>query len=98
MKPMVLFGAGAAVAAAVYAPLLRRRVLTWGATLQEIAAELPGDELLPDTELVSTRAIQIDAAPAAVWPWLVQMGSGRGGALHVRLDRESARPQHAQCR
>ena len=26
-----------------------------------------------------TRAIAIDAPPAAVWPWLVQMGYGRGG-------------------
>jgi hypothetical protein len=30
---------------------------------------------------VSTRAITIDATPAAVWPWLAQMGpSPRGGA------------------
>jgi hypothetical protein len=31
-------------------------------------------------DLVSTRAITIDAAPEDIWPWLVQMGSGRGGA------------------
>ena len=42
--------------------------------------KLPGDELLSDAGLVSTRAITIDAPPAAIWPWLVQMGSGRGGA------------------
>ena len=42
--------------------------------------KLPGDELLADAGLVSTRAVTIDAPPAAVWPWLVQMGSGRGGA------------------
>jgi hypothetical protein len=28
---------------------------------------------------VSTRAITIDAPPDQVWPWLVQMGSGRAG-------------------
>ena len=28
---------------------------------------------------MATRAITIDAPPAAIWPWLVQMGSGRGG-------------------
>jgi hypothetical protein len=28
---------------------------------------------------VSTRAITIDAPPEVVWPWLVQMGSGRAG-------------------
>jgi hypothetical protein len=42
---------------------------------------LPGDELLEDADVVSTRAITIAAPPTAVWPWLVQMGPGeRGGA------------------
>jgi hypothetical protein len=41
---------------------------------------LPGDDLLPEADMLSTRAITIDAPPAQVWPWLVQMGSGRGGA------------------
>ncbi|MFG1918922.1 SRPBCC family protein [Micromonospora sp. NPDC048898] len=56
------------------------RWLTWGATMGEVAATLPGDELLADPDIVSTRAVTIDASPEAVWPWLVQMGSGRGGA------------------
>jgi len=76
--------AGAALAAgagAVAYPLLfRRRCLNWGATAEEVAAKLPGDELLPEPDITSTRAITIDAAPDAVWPWLAQMGSGRGGA------------------
>ena len=42
--------------------------------------KLPGDELLPDAGLVTTRAITIAVPPEAIWPWLVQMGSGRGGA------------------
>jgi hypothetical protein len=41
---------------------------------------LPGDGLLPRPALTSTRAVTIEAPPSAVWPWLVQMGSGRGGA------------------
>ena len=40
---------------------------------------MPGDELVPEPDLQSTRAVTIDAPPAAVWPWLVQMGQGRGG-------------------
>ncbi|GGL13990.1 SRPBCC family protein [Planomonospora parontospora] len=68
------------VAAAAYPLLLRRRCLTWGATAEEAESSLPGDELLPDPGLVATRAVAIDAPPGAVWPWLVQMGSGRGGA------------------
>ena len=30
--------------------------------------------------MVSTRAVTIDAPTSAVWPWIVQMGVGRGGA------------------
>jgi hypothetical protein len=67
--------------AASYALLLRRRILTWGATESEAAARMPGDELLSDANGVSTRAITIDAPASAVWPWLAQMGpSPRGGA------------------
>ena len=40
----------------------------------------PATNCCPTAGIVSTRAITIDAPPAAVWPWLVQMGSGRGGA------------------
>jgi hypothetical protein len=66
--------------AAGYPWLLRRQCLTWGATAQETAREYPGDDLLSAADIVSTRAVTIAAPPAAIWPWLVQMGSGRGGA------------------
>jgi hypothetical protein len=70
----------AASAAAAWSPPARRWYLNYGATAEEVARELPGDELLPHPDLLSTRAVTIDADPATVWPWLVQMGSGRGGA------------------
>jgi hypothetical protein len=70
-----------AAGAAVYWKLLRRRVLTWGATAEEAAARLPGDELLEDADGVATRAITIAAPRSAVWPWIAQMGPyPRGGA------------------
>src|SRR5215210_6344304 len=73
------FGA-LAFLAALY-PLVRRPILTWGATGEEAASRLPGDELLEDADGVSTRAVTIDAPAASVWPWLAQMGpSPRGGA------------------
>jgi glyoxylase-like metal-dependent hydrolase (beta-lactamase superfamily II) len=63
-------------------------MLDWGATAEEIHRPLPGDELLPDADLVATRAISIAASPAAVWPWLVQIGVGRAGAYaYDWLDR-----------
>src|SRR5664279_5588585 len=60
-------------------PLLRARTLRWGATDTEARGELPGDDLVPDPGLTSTRAITIAAAAADVWPWIVQLGQGRGG-------------------
>lgn len=66
---------------ALYFRLLRTPILTWGATDAEASARLPGDELLEQADGVATRAIQIDAPPAAVWPWIAQMGAApRGGA------------------
>jgi hypothetical protein len=71
----------AAALAGLYTRVLRKSVLNWSATDEETSALLPGDELLQHADGVSTRAIDIDAPPAAVWPWLTQMGpSPRGGA------------------
>jgi hypothetical protein len=63
----------------VAAPFRRRRHLTWGATWAEAAAPMPGDGLLPRAQYRATRAITIDVPPERVWPWLVQVGVGRGG-------------------
>jgi len=72
---------GLGVLGVVYFRFLRRPILTWGATDEEAAATLPGDELLEDADGVATRAIDVDAPPSAVWPWLAQMGPApRGGA------------------
>ena len=64
-----------------YAAVVRPRISRWGATDEEVAKDLPGDELPAPygDRRISTRAITIDAAPDEVWPWLVQMGSGRAG-------------------
>jgi hypothetical protein len=37
-------------------------------------------QLMPDVDIMGTRVVEINALLAAVWPWLVQMGPGRGGA------------------
>jgi hypothetical protein len=75
--------AGIALAAALDVatyPRWRRWCLSWGATGEEVARVLPGDDLLADPDITSTRAMWIDAPPESVWPWLVQMGPGRAGA------------------
>jgi hypothetical protein len=73
-------GAAAVLGPAAYLLFFRSRCLNWGAGADEVAAKLPGDELLEDAGLVTTRAITIHAPAGAIWPWLAQMGSGRGGA------------------
>jgi len=57
----------------------RQYTLHWGATSAEVNQTMPGDELLPDSVMTSTRAINIHVSAEKVWPWLVQMGQGRGG-------------------
>src|SRR6187455_2372327 len=52
---------------------------TWGIDPSETIKPLPGDALVPVSTAIETRGITIDAPPDAVWPWLVQMGFGRGG-------------------
>jgi len=81
-KVTLLVTAGTLIGgAALYRSLLRGPILTWGATRDEVRGRLPGDELLEEADGTATRAITIDAPPAAVWPWIAQMGpSPRGGA------------------
>ncbi|MEM9382399.1 MAG: hypothetical protein AAGB93_20770 [Planctomycetota bacterium] len=57
----------------------RSWLVRWGATDAERRAALPGDGLFPAAPSTVTHAITIDAPPGAVWPWLVQIGQGRGG-------------------
>jgi hypothetical protein len=59
--------------------LARPWISTWGATEDEAARNLPGDELVLDTTSTSTLAVTIEAPPEEVWSWLVQMGVDRGG-------------------
>jgi hypothetical protein len=74
----------ALLAAAVTLPLAWARWLSpatraWGARPNDTYRPLPGDELVPDPETRHTRGITIAAPPEAVWPWLLQLGQGRGG-------------------
>jgi len=69
----------AASAGAAYVLAVRPRLLRWGATTQEAAGPLAGDEIVPAPRLQTTRAVTITAPVSEVWPWLVQLGAGRGG-------------------
>jgi hypothetical protein len=68
--------AGAAAAGILMA---RRWPLRWGATAQELAGPLPGDELIARPDLTATRALTVRAPADRVWPWIAQLGQARGG-------------------
>lgn len=53
--------------------------MRWGATDDEVARRMPGDDLVRRADFNATRAVTIHARPEHVWPWLVQIGSGRAG-------------------
>ncbi|MGY1638930.1 hypothetical protein ACI78V_19975 [Geodermatophilus sp. SYSU D00742] len=74
LRPLLL---AAGVAALGLQALHARR--HWGATADEVAAVLPGDEFVPDPAESTTLAVTVAAPPGQVWPWLVQMGQDRGG-------------------
>lgn len=52
----------------------RQSVLNWGATEEEAVRVMPGDDIVRNAALQTTRVVTIDAPAADIWPWLVQMG------------------------
>jgi hypothetical protein len=79
MIKRIVVGAGiAAIGWAIFAQARRWRT-TWGADPTEALKPLPGDDLVADALSSDTRGITIEAPADAVWPWLLQMGYGRGG-------------------
>jgi hypothetical protein len=89
----VVAGAGGIAATGV---ALRRWHTGWGATETERGEQLPGDEYpVSRFGMRATRALTINATPAQVWPWIVQIGFGKAGwysyDLLDNLGRPSAR-------
>jgi hypothetical protein len=66
-------------AGAAGAVVLRRVARRTGVSDAEVAASLPGDEVIAHPMLVWDRGVTIDRPPQAIWPWLAQMGYGRAG-------------------
>ncbi len=67
----VLFG--------VYFRFIRPWQLRWGATDEEVARAMSGDEVVKQPTFNATRAVTIQARPEEIWPWLVQIGCKRAG-------------------
>ena len=60
-------------------PLIGRKRRRWRTEGTEATGPLPGDELVPAPKWAYTLAVSIDAPPERVWPWIAQIGQGRGG-------------------
>jgi hypothetical protein len=75
----VIVGGAAVLATVLASPVLRRFYNRRGATPDEVSRPLPGDPLVTKPKLGYTRAVTIDAPADRVWPWIAQMGQGRGG-------------------
>lgn len=69
----------ARIAITFMTPFLRPLRARWGATVAEVYRQLPGDDIVPHYKWGYTHAVTVQASAAEIWPWLVQMGQGRGG-------------------
>jgi hypothetical protein len=87
VSPRRLWLAVAAAAALTEAGLIHLG-RTYGSIPRERIERLPGDDLVAEPEVQTDHAVTVDAPASAVWPWLVQMGWGRGGWYTARwVDR-----------
>ncbi|MGA9672673.1 MAG: hypothetical protein WBQ94_25880 [Terracidiphilus sp.] len=64
---------------AIYLLAIRPSALRWGATAEEVARSMPGDDIVSGPSFCATRGISIQGRPEDIWPWLVQIGYGRAG-------------------
>ena len=51
----------------------------WGATDAEVATIFPGDNLVAVPASIVNRAVTIRAIPEQIYPWIIQLGAGKGG-------------------
>src|SRR5688572_3202806 len=80
---------------ALYITLLGPWQRRWGSTDEDVGRTMPGDELLRPGAPSTTRAITIDATPRDVFPWLLQIGYGRGGWYSYDwIDNDGKRSVH----
>ncbi|MFC4950676.1 hypothetical protein [Pseudonocardia sp. GCM10023141] len=69
------------------------------ATPAEIREPRAGDALVEPADVVMDRAFTVPGDPETVWPWLVQLGKGRGGwYLPASIERVLPRDRRATRR
>ena len=78
-KIVISLAALGAVSFGVYLRFIRPWQLRWGATDEEVARAMPGDEVVKSPTFNATRGVTVQARPEEIWPWLLQMGVTRAG-------------------
>lgn len=80
-SPAISVAAGVcwAVTGWVLGGFMRRVSIRTGVSDEEALGPLPGDEFIAHPMVEWTRGVTVRAAAERVWPWLAQMGYGRGG-------------------
>jgi hypothetical protein len=63
----------------LYQPVIQPWHTRWGATNAEVKMVLPGDDIVTGEVSQTTRSITVHTTTAQIWPWLLQLGQGRGG-------------------
>jgi hypothetical protein len=72
-------GGAAIMTACFLTPFMRSARNRWGLSEAEAERSYPGDELISEPRWSWTHGIEIEAPPERVWPWVAQIGAGRGG-------------------
>jgi hypothetical protein len=77
----VLAGIGGAgnMVFALTTPFLRDARSHWGLDAAAAGRAYPGDQLVPSPSWSWTHAVEIEATPASIWPWLAQIGANKAG-------------------
>jgi len=88
----VALAALGAVSLVGYLRFIRPWQLRWGATDEEVARAMPGDDVVQHPTFDATRAVTVKARPEEIWPWLAQIGITRAGWYSYDLIDNLGRP------
>lgn len=86
LKQIVESFEGVIIIIACYLTFFLGRVRSrWGMKREELGQSYPGDSIVPEPKTQFSHGIDINAPAEFVWPWIAQIGQGRGGFYSYEL-------------